>query len=386
MIKRLCFMFLLVLALSQPVKAAGDGQGKIEGGLANGTSGGSSVAGQGLTLKIFTGDNETGSINTVSDNSGRFEFGGLNTDPAYRYQITLTYQAAEYIGPFLSFSGEPVITTTMDVYDTTTDGSVVSVEESHLVILPGSGSFLVEEYLVFTNSSDRAFIGSTPVTPDGKKETLRFSLPPGAVHFQAELGLIDSRIVQGESGISDTMPLLPGTREVIYSYLVGYDSKAYALQHQVNYPTNVFNLLVQGQDTLVSVESLTRQTPLDMNGTIYQYFTGQGLAAGDTLEVSLSGQPAGPANRERPLVWLVVALVLMLAAGGGYLILRKRLSPAKAPLVSGETAQEKLLGLAQLDDDFEDGKITEEVYQKLRSEKKRQLAEMLKASKDKPGL
>lgn len=387
MIKRFCLVFLLALALSQPVMAA-DGQGKIEGILVNGTSGGSSVAGRELTLKIFTGDNETGSMNTVSDNSGRFEFGGLSTDPAYQYQITLTYQAADYVGPFLSFSGEPVITTTLDVYDTTTDGSVVSVEASHLVIFPESGAFLVEEYLVFANSSDRAFIGSTPVTLDGRKETLRFSLPPGAAHFQAELGLADTRIVLDEFGISDTMPLLPGMREVAYSYLVAYDSQTYVLQRQLNYPTSVFNLLVQGQDTLVSVEGLTRETPLDIGGEYYQYFSGQGLAAGYTMVVSLSGQPAGTANSdglansEGAVVWLVVALVAVLAAGGAYLVLRKRLPGAKVTVAAGETAQEKLQALAQLDDDFEAGKITEEVYQKLRSETKRQLAQMLKASKD----
>ncbi|RJQ37366.1 MAG: hypothetical protein C4555_06530 [Dehalococcoidia bacterium] len=383
MIKQLVLLGLLILFLlspGQPVMAA-DGQGKITGNLVNGTAAGSGVAGQELTLKIFSGDNQTGSITGVSDNNGAFEFDELDTDPALRYQVVLTYQQAEYFSPFLVFASEPLISTQVDVYDATTDPSVVSIAASHMVIYPESGLLFVREVIAFDNISDRTFIGTEPVTPGGKRETLRFSLPGGAVHFQAESGLVDSALLLTPSGVSDTMALLPGGKDVTYSYFVVSDTDTYDFEHQLNYPASGFNLLVQGQGASVTTSDLTRQTTVDMNGNAFQYFSGQGLETGKVISFSIAVQPGTAGGGEQAVLWLVV--VLLVAAGGvaGYLVLRKRLSRAKAS-GHGETAEARLRELAQLDDDFEDGKISEEDYHRLRSEKKRQIAELLQRQRE----
>jgi len=45
--------------------------------------------------------------------------------------------------------------------------------------------------------------------------------------------------------------------------------------------------------------------------------------------------------------------------------------------------QRLLAELAQLDDDFEGGRIADEVYRRLRTERKAQLAELMKRPKEK---
>lgn len=383
MISRITLVIIvLALVLAPPALAAGDGEGKIEGVLVNGTSGGSGVAGQELTLKIYVNDTEAGSLTARANAEGRFEFGGLDTGPAYAYQVTLTYQEADYRSPLLRFdTGEVVITSGITVYDATTDVGVVSVAMSHLIVYLEPGFLLVKEYLVFVNETDRTFIGSETAAADGKRETLRFLLPRGAAELTPYLGLMDCCIIGAESGFSDTMPLLPGAREVAYSYRVGYDASGYDLRHGVSYPTASFNLLVSGQETLVSGEGLTEGEPLNIDDSWYQHFTRQELAPGDTVVARLAGSPTMAAG-EGPVGWLV--LVLALGAGGAaYLAWRQRKATAVSPESSQELERENLLlELAQLDDDFESGTITEGVYRKLRAEKKQRLVALLQGLKE----
>ena len=63
----------------------------------------------------------------------------------------------------------------------------------------------------------------------------------------------------------------------------------------------------------------------------------------------------------------------MLLGGFGFirLLKRKRLQPVNSEI--SHDRQSLLVGLAQLDDDFESGNIHEEDYMRLRAEKKAQL-------------
>jgi hypothetical protein len=378
MIKRLGLIIVLLLLLGWPVMADGS-QGKIQGSVVNGTRGSSSVTSQEITLKILTGDNQTDSITTVSDTSGRFEFSGLVTDPSYQYRVALTYQGVAYSSSVLSFSSDPVIETEIPVYDTTADPSVVSVMASHMVIYPQPEYLWIAEYQVFANDSDRTFVGSKQIL-DGKKETLRISLPEGAAHFQPEFGLVAGNFIQDSSGVSDTTPLPPGTREVGYFYIIAGNADGYALQPRFNYPTGSFNLLVQGKSLSVSGEGLDSQPPIDIEGEAYQYYASQRLEAGKTLSFSLS--PQSVSNSDQAVTWLVALLLAASVGIGGYLLLRKRLFHAAGPADYGEAIEERLAELARLDDDFEDGKISKEDYLRLRTENKRQLAGMLKRPKE----
>lgn len=370
---------LLVLVLVRPVMAVDD-QGKILGNLVNGTAGGPAAGGQALTLTITASDNTTRSVSGVSDSDGRFEFGGLATDPSYQYRISATYRGVDYSSPQLAFAGEPVFNATVKVYETTTDFSAISVTAQHMVIYPQTGALEVAEYQVYANNSDRTFIGSKPVTADGNNETLRIPLPAGAVHFEVDAGLVEGSYVQDDTGISDTVPLLPGTREIAYFYFLTSDTDAYILQHQFNYPTASFNLLVAGQEITVASTDLVRQSPVDMGGTVFQYFNGTGLEAGEMVSFNLSAKPAasgsaGSAGSDKAVIWLVVALLVIAGGVVGFMVLRRRLS--RASPVGGDV-QSQLHALAQLDDDFEDGKIAEADYARLRAEKKSELAEMLR--------
>ncbi len=124
---------------------------------------------------------------------------------------------------------------------------------------------------------------------------------------------------------------------------------------------------------------LAQAEPLTIEGAQFNHFSGGNLAPGDTVTAQISGLPKS-ANRSS-LLWVLLALA---ALGSGfalfYLRSRRRLHPVR---VSYARQEESLLAeLARLDDEFEDGRITEEAYRRVRTQKKAKLARLMQGAKE----
>ncbi len=378
MIKRVALLVVIfILWLPAPALAAEPGNGVIEGRLVNGTAGGSSVADQAVTLKIYLDNAEVDSTGAKTDAQGHFVFDALSTEAGYSYEVSLFFQKAEYYSEWLIFGeGEASKSVEIAVYDSTTSVEVVRVAMSHTVIDVGEDSLKIKEYFFFVNETDRTYIGSAQAADEESRETLRFSLPAGATEMQITLGLMECCITGSEEGFIDTMPVLPGSREVAYSYVVGHNSGKYTFSPNVKYPTTRYDLLYQGEAIEVTGGQIAGDEPMDINGTQYNHLSGGDLAPGDALSVTLSGLPgAGPGA----IMWTILVLaVLVLGTGFFALLRRKRLQPVSLEETPDLIKQKLLVELARLDDDFGDGKIPEDVYRRLRVEKKAQLVELIK--------
>ena len=77
----------------------------------------------------------------------------------------------------------------------------------------------------------------------------------------------------------------------------------------------------------------------------------------------------------------------MLGAASGFVYLARKgkLQLVKAQVSFPQSRQKLLIDLAQLDDDFADGKIREEDYRRLRAEKKVQLVTLMQRPKENCG-
>jgi LPXTG-motif cell wall-anchored protein len=382
LIKRIALLVIIfVLSLSASALAAEPGSGVIEGSVVNRTEGGSSVASQDITLKTYLNEAEVDSTTTQIDAEGHFVFDGLSLESDYSYQVTLTFQEAEYYSEWLSFDeGETSKATEVTVYDAITSSEAIRVAMAHTIIYVEPESLQVVEYYLFVNEADRTYIGSKEVTADGTKETLRFSLPTEATELQPGSGLMECCIYSSEDGFVDSMPVLPGGREVIYAYKVSYNSGSYIFSPRVNYPIDDYDILVQGEGTKVTSDQLITEGPLDMEGILFQHVSGSDLVPGSTPVVSISGLPQ--TDNQGTVLWVIVALVVLVGGFGfSYQLRKKRFQPVRAGDSLDQKKQKLLIELAQLDDDFEDGKIPEEVYHRLRVEKKAQLVELKQMSK-----
>ena len=387
LIKRIALLVVIfTLNLAAPVSAAEDGI--IEGLVVNGTEDGSSIANQEITLDTHLHDAEVALTTIETDSEGQFIFDGLSTEPGYSYLVKLTFQEANYSSEWLSFSqGETSKFTEVTVYDSTTSDDAIVVAAAHTIIYIVQGVLTMWDYFLVENRSDLTYIGSKEVTPTpgGTRETLRFSLPEGASELQPGGDLMECCFYHSEEDLIDTIPVLPGAKEIHYSYMVDYSSSTYTFSHEVNYPTASFDLVVQGEGTNVTGDQLVAQEPMVIEDIWYNHLSSPELALGDILDIHLSGLPSGVDNQQTTL-WVTLTLALLTGGFGfSFFVRKKRLQPV-SPKGSLQHRSQRLLGeLAQLDDDFEAGKIQEEKYRNLRSTKKAQLIELTQGPKDKRG-
>ncbi len=379
MIKRIALLVaFFILSLSAPVAADEPGSGIIEGQIVNGTAGGSSVADQDITLNIYLDEAEVDTADTKSDTEGQFMFDGLSTAPGYGYEMVIKFEGADYYSDRLNFDeGETTKSTGVIVYDATTSDGAIKVAMSHMIVYIEEDSLLVKRYYLLVNEVDRTYIGEANVE---KPVALRFSLPEDATELQSTMGLMDCCIVRNEEGFHDTMPLLPGSKEMAFSYRINQSSGTFEFSQMINYPTDRFDFLVQGEDIEITSDQLVIDEPMDISGTLFNHLSGQGLAAGETLMMRLSGLPH--TNTLVGILWVLLVLILIVVGFVFvYLIKRKRPQPVIADGVLSQ--QQRLLAeLAQLDDNFEEGGILEDTYRRLRDEKKAELIEIMRRQKE----
>ncbi len=383
MIKHLALLVTaFILSLSTPASAAEPDSGVIYGQLVNGTKGSSSVTHQDITLKAYQSDNERDPVATKTDAKGKFVFDGLATDTSYSYQVTLTFQQAEYHSEEFSFNkGETSKSVEVTVYDSTTSDEAIWVATGHTIIYIGQGNLLVKEYLLFVNESDRTYIGSRGAGTDGGRETLRFFLPNGASELQLAGDLMGRCILSSEGDLIYIMPVLPGNMEIAYTYRVNYSSGTYIYSQRVNYPTDIFNLMVQGEGPTVTSHQLTTEGLIDFEGTLFNHLLGSDFTPGETLVVHLSDLPE--ANNQAAALWALLALVVTICGFGfSYLLRKSKPQPVNLKDDFNQTKYRLLTEMAQLDDDFEAGKIQEENYRRLRATRKAQLVKLMQRPRE----
>ena len=123
---------------------------------------------------------------------------------------------------------------------------------------------------------------------------------------------------------------------------------------------------------------------MEIEGMWFNQLSGQELTVDETVVARLSGLPYS--NNRGTILWVVLALVV-LGAGAGftYLMRRGKLQPVDSEGNLDRRRQRLLIELAQLDDDFEGGKITKEIYHRLRAARKAELIELMPGAKGESG-
>ncbi|MDP2660395.1 MAG: hypothetical protein Q8R28_06675 [Dehalococcoidia bacterium] len=362
-----------------------DNGGVINGTLVNRTPGGAGVGDASINLVTYQGETQVAQVSTKSDSLGHFQFGGLATSAGYYYGLSVLYQGAKYVVDFRQFDpGNTALDWEVPVYDPTPDVSNIHISRGHLIVDVQAGELSVLQFFDFVNSGDKTYVGVHPITSDGSKETLRLSLPQEADQITAQEGLDECCAFRTDDGISDTLAVPPGNRSVVFSYALPYSSSNLSLDLPLYYKVDTFDLLVSDQKAQVSTKQLQRQDPVDMGGQKYQHFTAANLSGDTELLVDLTGLGGknsvssfvNPANlRWGGIGAAVIGIGIVLFFG-----LRRR-EPVVAPAVAGGSqrpVRRDVLAreLAELDDKFAAGQISEDRYEKLKEEKEMRLAEL----------
>ena len=385
-LRAILLTLLLASALALPVSvmAAETGAGRIEGLVFNSTQN-SNVADQEVTLTTYLNSNELESKTARTDAKGVFVFQGLSVKTGYNYDVKTNYQLADYTSDKVDFGdGSTTKAIQITVYDSTTSTESLTVDTAHTIISADKNGLLINSYEMVANAANLTYIGIKELAPD-KRETLKFVVPPGSKELQYGLTLMGCCVIPGDGNISDTMPVLPGTREVVYSYTVPYKSNTYELTQTFDLPTKQYDLLIEGDTIKVANAKLMQVDPVAIEGKQYSRYSALDMAAGEVLRVELSGLPQN--SRQSIFKWIGLGLVALAFTGGFFVLVRRRKVQPVPVAVKGndgiaQQKQQLLLEIARLDDSFEAGLIVETVYQPRRADKKRQLLKLMQLMAD----
>jgi hypothetical protein len=266
--------------------------------------------------------------------------------------------------------------------ETTASDADISLQSVHYIIEYDPTHIYLAEMYLFDNSGRRVYVGRAG--EDGRPETVRIALPPGAENVSSQEGGLDPRFKLAPGALVDTAPILPGaaSHTIFFVYDLPYRGDTFTLQREAPYAVESVNVLAADTGPQLSSEQLLPLGTRQAQGQNYQSYRGAALEKGARLVINISGlsnvqvgtaQPSAPAVvvSQGTLRWLGVGLaVLALVAVGVYPRLRQR--PERA------THVDRLLqAIADLDDAYAAGELAESSYRSQREQHKAELMAVL---------
>lgn len=383
----LCLVGVLIVFARVPVPAAAEQAsqaGTINGTLVNRTPGGAGVGNAAITLLTYNGTTEEARATTKSDDQGRFRFTGLNNSAEYNYALSVVYQDAEYMTDPRRFDQSvSEMAWEVAVYDATPNSDKIRIGRGHFIVDVRDGSLWVLQFYSYVNSGDKTYVGAHTVTDDGRKATLRLSLPAGAQDITAQEGLDECCAFRTDEGISDTLAVPPGGRSIVLSYELPYNSSDVYLDLPVYYPVDSLNLLVSEGKAKVASKQLQPQEAVEMGGKRYTHLAGANLPGDTELSIDITGlggaaSPVGEVLRPENLRWGAIGVAVLAIAFVLFYALRGNRTAVPVPAGPQRPASRDVLlrELAELDDRFATGQLDEDKYERLREDKKRRLKEL----------
>ncbi len=382
---------VLALGLVTPLMVYAQGSGVLEGTVVNGTAGGPAIgAGVAVKLYVLQGSTEVQTLETTTDGQGSFRFEGLDTDPALEYWPEVVYLDVPTSSgePYQFGEGEAQIDAALTVYETTTDDADIRIGSVHVVAESFGEVLRLSEIYFFGNTGDRAYVGSPG--EDGRPRTVFVPLPTGAMGVAFNDDVSAERFVQDDDGLWDSEPVPPGaeTSLIFFSYHLVVAGDTVPLEHQFAYPVDSLNVMLVQPGLKLRSDALESLGPEMLGDREYELYGARDLspdaplalefvptagteampaspaAAGETVPgISASGNQAALRQIGFVLAFLAVGAVL------AYAFLSKGRAPRRAPEPASEAPARRLLvELADLEDAFEAGQVTEADYARQRAQ------------------
>jgi hypothetical protein len=396
----------LLLSVAVASGAMAESTGVIKGSAKNLTAGGASLVDADVVLTSYMGRQQSGEWTAKLDKDSSFLFSDLDAEPGITYQLSLEHQGATYFSAPLTFDVDTMEhQVEIEVFDSTTDASVVTSSARHFLLEPAPGGVHVSEIMIIRNQTDKTYIGGEKEAHPGLRETLRFVLPDTATELELGSGFLPTHSIPTEDGFVDTWPVLPGDDQRIYGYLIPSQEGSANFTTLINVATDKVSVLMPDVGASLSASNLPDRSNPEIQGSKYLLLSGQSLAAGTEVTFTLEGLPAaggvpapGGGGTENLVAYLAGSgvIVVMVVALGVVTIRRRRraaFEPNEADmeddeesdLVEGPEEDDELeaerkdlvASIASLDDAYEQGRIGSDEYGMLRAQQKDRLLEII---------
>ena len=394
--------FAVMIMPVSNVAAQATGAGKIEGQITNNTKDAKPDSAANLDVTLVTVPVSATTMLTTTgkaDASGKFVFSNLDTMSTTRYFVTTNYSGVDYFSDLLTFSSpqSTTLSTTIPIYESTDDPSVVKVTQTHIVFDVQTPWLAVQEIIAMENSSDRVYVGKAA---GPHRLTMTVPLLPKAIDIQFDDPNIQSTVLQGEDVLTYTLPIGPGQDQIVFQYAVPYTPPTYDMVLTLPYGSDKFGMYMPDVGATITSTQL-QVAPNPMGNTpgapAFLALSGAGFPAGTTIKATINNLPSTPVsgtlqsgNTNTPttpaivdnnsqIIGIAVLGIAAIAAIGllAYPIIRRRNERAAAVVASSNNERMDLLQqIADLDDDHESGKISDAEYQEKRAALKAKLVEL----------
>jgi mono/diheme cytochrome c family protein len=349
-----------------------------------------------VTLHIVNPDFTTETtMNANIAPDGSFFFNGIQFLDGANFFISVPYQNRLFASETVQSDAN---TRSMDlpvtIYDLTEDTSVIRIVGMVTQIsesVTGDGlEFL--QVIRFRNNSDRLFTTTLNVGESGFASVV-VQLPPGSVVLGLQGGEDRYVVLQEQSTIVDTLPVLPNEDHLMQLlYLVPY-SRGAIIDQQVNYGLDGPVRILINDNSAITLTSnqLAALGPELIGERQFESYGGDlMLQAGGVVSYTLDGQIGAQssgigAGNLLPLLMIIAGSVLL-----GFIIvtsLRQRYAPRTrkaapkaappAPADKNKLIDALVRQIAELDEQHDKGEINHDLYHQRRTKLKARLAELM---------
>ena len=294
---------------------------------------------------------DTGDVTVVrdtTDSKGQFIL-DVSSDPGAEPPPMLL---ARYNG--IDYPGNPAPagdTVDISVFETTDSDTAISLSSHHILLDAQAGT--VTYIIIVHNHGDRTYLtggehghGLEIPLPDGVTDILR---APQGVHLHGSL-LVDPR------------PIIPGNSQTFFTFAMPPTNR---ITQRITYPTAGMDLLVQPTETSISTTVLRDLGIVNLGNNAFQRFGAEQLAPDTQIDIKLSS-PETTSNLQTP-IWIAAASVIIVAILVLYMRSHKT-SPNRRTIL--------LEQIADLDERYENGELSEPDYKNRRNALKAEVIDL----------
>jgi hypothetical protein len=308
-----------------------------------------------------------------SGSDGTFAFADIPFDTSLQFVVMAVYDDVAYSSDPAPVNMESMqVFIDVPVYENTSDLTNVQIDQMHVLFDFAEDGLETREIYVISSLNKRTVKDVYKLTSD-QTATLKFPLPEDAdyIFFKPDE---QDRFVKFKGGFADTSPILPSTEslQLMVNYLVPYSGER---EYTYTAPMNVtqINFLVPDQaDVFLQGKGLSESESMTLqNGDSYKVYSYLDLQVGQKVSLTLRGQVTSePKTRKTntPLA-IGIAFLGLASIGAGiwwwYGLGNNQNVENEVPF--HETSLDGLiLQIAKMDNDFEQGKLSQDAYQQLR--------------------
>lgn len=306
-------VLFLLTGVPASAYAQEQGEGTISGQVINGTQGGGSVAGVEVTLITYVNNALADTTTARTDEEGNFQFDGISLE--HQYIVTASYMDVNYYYPVEFEPGASTAHVSVGVCDTTDSDDLIRIGITHKIVDIEEENIRITEVLWLVNDGDRTYVRTDGV--------LDFTLPEGAFGFEAPQELMIDFQLREDNTITYLVPFPPGERQLVYSYrLAKPDANEFNIPLVIDYPADIVELMVAGEDIEVSVSQLAPADPVVTDtGERFIHFHGENFPRNTVINLGLSNLSGG-SGFPLYILWIIIAVVV--AGIVVYVVTRKR--------------------------------------------------------------